>query len=579
VYAEILQMKALLLLLLLPINGFGISGPVDSLKYALTQAHGLEEKIMLNAKLSDAYSQLNLIDSALYYNKVAGDLAASDAEIYASNKAHIFLSRVIYFVKNQQFEEATEEALKLFKDTADVTIFSDYNKMVLCEYYSVILRLKNKPKEAIVPLQRALDIGKKNGRQLGSLYHNMGAIFYQISDYKKARGYFDLAKRYDDIDSVVVNSSIVLTYLEEKNNEKAFQLLKTMISENDTVTIENYKLFTILGSLYLEKENYDLAIPIFQAAAAFMDENNIDIYDIVDNHTFLGEAYILKYEATKNESYLNESRFYIEKGLSGVKQTNRLASKVDLYFNLTKVLIYQGQSEEAIKTFNMFREAQDSLYNKETSAKVEELDVKYQASEKQKKIAILRAEKIQAEAEHKKENNKLIIIISLIVIVSLSLLFLFLNTQSKKKRVEQKLQIESLKKQELKSQLRLKEKELNNSIMLISEKNMLINSLKEQSKGTNSSLDTIIKKFEQNYITDKEWDDIQLQFDSINNGLIEKIQREAGKLTSNDIKLFILLKLRYSNNTMAEILNISYEGVKKAKQRLNKKINLEKFIA
>lgn len=572
-------MKALLLVILLPINVLGISGPIDSLKHEITKAHDLEEKVALNSKLSELYYQLNFLDSALYYNKIAGDLAASNAKVYAHNKAHIFLSRVRCFLKNQQLEEATKEALKLFKDTADVTIFSDYNKMVLCEYYSVILRLKNKPKEAINPLQRALDIGKKNGIKLGNLYHNMGAIFYQISNYKKARDYFELAKGYDDVDSVTVNSSIVLTYLEEKNNDKAFKLLKTMISEKDSVTLKNYKLFTILGKLYLEKGNYNLAIPILQASAEFMDENNIDIYNLVDNNSSLSDAYILKYEATKNESFLNDSKFYIQNGLLGVKQTNRLASKVDLYFNLTKVLIYQGQSEEAIKAFNSFCEAQDSLYNKETSAKVEELDVKYQASERQKKIAILKSEKIETEAEHKRENNKLIIIISSIITVSLTLLFLFLNTQSKKKRIEQKLQIESLKKEELKSKLSLKENELNNNIMLISEKNMLINSLKEQSKRTNSSLDTIIQKFEQNYITDKEWDDIQLQFDSINNGLIEKIQRESCKLTSNDIKLFILLKLQYSNKAMAEILNISYEGVKKAKQRLNKKINLEEFIA
>lgn len=576
-------MKILIILTLCLISVLGFSNSIDSLKQEIDKTHSLEEKITLNAKLSELYYQLNFLDSALHYNNIAGNLAASNAEVYPYNKAEIFISRVLYLFQNQKFEAATKETLKLFKDTADISIFSNYNKMVLCEYYSVILTLENKPKQAIVSLQRAIEIGKENGIKLGNLYHNMGAIFYQISNYKKARDYFELAKDYDDVDSVIVNSSIVLTYIEEKNNEEAFKLLKTMVSESDSVTQKNYKWFTILGGLYVAKENYDLALPILLASNEFMEKSNINIYNLVDNSAMLGEAYILKYEATKDKLFLNDSKYHIKAGLSGVKKTNRLASKIDLYFSLTKVLIYQNQRDAAIKSFNNFREAQDSLYQLETSSKIEELDAIYQVSEKQNKITILKAEKIETELQHKKDSNTLVIIISLIIILSLTLLFLYLNTQSKKKRIEQKLQIESLKKQELKSILSIKENELINNIRLVSEKNMLIKSLREQSNKTNSNtnsiIDSIIEKFEQNYITDKEWNEIQLQFDSINNGLIEKIQKESGKLTSNDIKLFILLKLQYSNSSMAEILNISYEGVKKAKQRLNKKINSEELFA
>jgi len=156
----------------------------------------------------------------------------------------------------------------------------------------------------------------------------------------------------------------------------------------------------------------------------------------------------------------------------------------------------------------------------------------------------------------------------------LILLFLYYNSRAKKKRVLQDLHIEFLEKRELESLLRIKENELSKKISLISEKSKLIQVLKDESNKTNSKVDDIIEKFDQNYISDKEWGNIQVQFDSIHDGLIEKIQTEVGKLTQNDVKLIILLKLRYSNASMSEILNISYEGVKKAKQRLSKKVDV-----
>ena len=136
-----------------------------------------------------------------------------------------------------------------------------------------------------------------------------------------------------------------------------------------------------------------------------------------------------------------------------------------------------------------------------------------------------------------------------------------------------------MEKRELESLLSLKENEINKNIGLISEKSKLIQELKDASNKTNSNIDDIIRKFEQNYITDQEWGNIQIQFDSIYQGLIDRARNEVEKLTQNDVKLLILLKLKYSNATMSEILNISYEGVKKAKQRLSKKIDLDLLYA
>lgn len=82
----------------------------------------------------------------------------------------------------------------------------------------------------------------------------------------------------------------------------------------------------------------------------------------------------------------------------------------------------------------------------------------------------------------------------------------------------------------------------------------------------------ITSMFEQNYISDVQWQNITLQFNDIHPNYIDSFKKDDVSLTQNDTRLLILLKLEYSNQAIAEILNISVDGVKKAKYRLKKKV-------
>ena len=46
------------------------------------------------------------------------------------------------------------------------------------------------------------------------------------------------------------------------------------------------------------------------------------------------------------------------------------------------------------------------------------------------------------------------------------------------------------------------------------------------------------------------------------------------EVSTNDLRLMSLLKMNLSSKEIANILNISIEGVKKARYRLRKKLNL-----
>jgi len=78
------------------------------------------------------------------------------------------------------------------------------------------------------------------------------------------------------------------------------------------------------------------------------------------------------------------------------------------------------------------------------------------------------------------------------------------------------------------------------------------------------------------YIDDEKWSAIRLNYNALHNNELEEL-REENNLTNHDIRLVILLKMGFSNSGIADKMNISIEGIKKAKQRLKKKLDLTKL--
>lgn len=569
-------MRLYLSLIFSLVSFFGTSNSIDSLKQCINKTDNQLKKVTLNAELAYSFYTLGHLDSALHYSFIAGKLAKTNGDKYPYSEPRVFIYRALYYFQNQNFEAATAETDKLFKHISD---FSSRDKRYLYETYSMFLIREQKPKEAIHVLHKALNICKKEGLELGTLYIKIGAVFYNISNYKKARYYYNLALTYSDVSQIVVKYNIITALLHEKKINQAFELLGTIVSETDSITHNNYRLFNLLGGLHESMNNYDKAISILLVTNEFIRQHTKDVFSLMDNNALLSKAYVSKYEKTKEPSLLDRAKDHIEIGLLDAINSEQLVSQLDFYSALTEVLIYQRDDKGSYAAFENYKTVRDSLYQLEINTIVEELDVKYETVEKQKEITSLLVKRTNKELVYQKARSRMILIISISILTSLILLFFYYNTKAKKKRLQQNLHIESLEKRELETLLSLKENEINKNIGLISEKSKLIQELKDASNKTNSNIDDIIRKFEQNYITDKEWGTIQIQFDSIYQGLIDRARNEVEKLTQNDVKLLILLKLKYSNATMSEILNISYEGVKKAKQRLSKKIDLELLYA
>ncbi len=79
---------------------------------------------------------------------------------------------------------------------------------------------------------------------------------------------------------------------------------------------------------------------------------------------------------------------------------------------------------------------------------------------------------------------------------------------------------------------------------------------------------------ESHIMTDERWLKFKHVFDKVYPDFLETQKLENQKLSESDLRLIALMKLDLNNRSMSDLLGVSIEGVKKAKQRLKKKVEV-----
>lgn len=99
-----------------------------------------------------------------------------------------------------------------------------------------------------------------------------------------------------------------------------------------------------------------------------------------------------------------------------------------------------------------------------------------------------------------------------------------------------------------------------------------------QGKGSeqekNSSLFKLRREIESELKSEEEWESFRIHFDKTNQDFSEKLSHIFPNLTSTDIRMSILIRLRLDTKDIAQMLNISTMGVHKSRYRLKKRMGL-----
>lgn len=452
---------------------------------------------------------------------------------------------------NEEYKAAVMHGLK-------AEILSDQGKYLLAykearESYQVIDTL-NKPIRRAEALNRLANIETRLGnyhsaqehhlitvpiykKYLDSLtlpvvYNNIGENYHRLQKSDSAKWYFTkahaLATKFERAREVG-NALLNLAIIHKEDNEPDSALIKL----NEALTIFrniNYKkeialVNSRIGQVYLQLEEHDNALKALNQCVAKFET--------------IGAINELK-EALKIRSALYEK---------------------------------QGLISNALEDYQRFHSLSDSVYNIEKSRQIEDLRALYLTEKKEQEI-LRQANEIRLLSQKAKINQ---LKASLSITGLVLALFLIGGTiLFYRQRVKQN----KLENEKVTAELEFKRKELTANALHLAGKNRLLETLMEQVKtmqekqngtsGFNELLHTI--KF--NLQDENNWNNFKMYFEAVHKDFNTKIKEKYPNLTANELRLIALLKMNLSSKEIANILNVSGEGVKKARYRLRKKMEI-----
>ena len=275
------------------------------------------------------------------------------------------------------------------------------------------------------------------------------------------------------------------------------------------------------------------------------------------------------------------------KGLGLLDESMQIAQELGMaeYFHeiskikselLEKVPNYQ----EALATYKDYARQKDSLLTEKKNSRIAELQTIYETEKKDKEIAILEKDAALSKIR--------IYGMSAGLIVLLFIGFLLLNQQKMKREKDREIfdQRQQIQEQQLQVAHMEREQmaqELNSQVLNFCRKNEFLQGLRSEMQSLTDEqksreIKNLIRKIELDLKADHDWESFLQSFSQVHPGFTYSLTQRYEGITPNEIRLASLMRMNLSGKEIAAMLNISADGVKKARHRLRKKLGLEPEI-
>lgn len=362
----------------------------------------------------------------------------------------------------------------------------------------------------------------------------IGLSLFKMKEYDKSLEHFKKALEFSiemERDNFIAISyaNIGMVLVENGNPEQALDYLNKSLKLNENSKSNQANIYSIIGDAYKEKDNFNLAIKNYTYA--------IKIADSIGSISELKTAY--------------ENRALVFEKL--------------------------GQYNEAFTDQKEFQILNDSIFNTNKSRQIEELRTIYETEKKEQQLALQDKEITVLEQEVKISNQQKLLLGGGMTLSLLALGFGFYGFRQKTKRNQ-------LEKDKVEAELAFKKKELTTHALHLAKKNEVLENVKLKAKDLKLQGDTkgyqeLIKTINFDQQDDKNWESFTQYFEQVHKDFAANVQKRYPDVTKNELRFMALLKMNMSSKEIATILNISPDGIKKARQRLRKKMALTPEIS
>ncbi len=525
--------------------------------------------------------------------------------VYHNNTDHADSAKYYYLLAKGQFEQLNDlerivnvnhglaiieysqghydEAIEILKSNVTINLEKKYDSLItenelnLAVAYDLMGQIQlfkgnhNIALRETLKALQILDSLDEPIRKADALNH-LASIEFYLNNYENTINYnkeaLQIYHQYNDkyYASQVLND-IGNTYYYLKKYDSAIAYLDKAVllsREIKSSDIEGTALNN-LGKVYSQLGEFSKSISLSEQALQIHEKTGSK-NKIVESLADLGMVY--------NEMKLYRRAIqYFDQALElaieiGVKENIRMA-----YYD--RAISYEklGNFQQALLDYKAYKNMEDSIFSETKSQQIEEMRTIYETEKKEQQIALQ-----QNEIDLLEEKNKVNLLRQILLIAGIFLCIIIIGLVYFAMR--QKVKRKQLEKEVIDKELEFKKQELTTHALHLANKNEILEDLKDQiiqlkKNGSQSgNFSSLVNTIKLNLQDDKNWENFSKYFEQVHKDFNSKIKRKYPQVTAHELRLMALLKMNLSSKEIANILNISNEGIKKARYRLRKKLNI-----
>nr|WP_299066753.1 tetratricopeptide repeat protein [uncultured Allomuricauda sp.] len=507
--------------------------------------------------------------SKLYLDKALAELKTIPntkfIAILTMDQGQFYYSTADYRKSNEFYKKAIGlfDQLKNKKELSMI-----YNNLGINQKYM------GQPKQALESHLKSLRLKEElgvTGNSLAASYVNIGVLQSELGNLKVSNEYYRKAETICISEKMEWGLSMVQSNI-ALNLEKGGEIKEALtyyfksvpyFKKND-YHIELAKQYNLIGALYHDLDSLVLAKEYFSKALKLAEEK--------------GEAQIAGL-ATRNigDVYFKQKRYTQALGnfnsaLAISKETATETRMITDYLRLAKTHAALGNFKRAYDFRKLHFDKYDTIFKQENIEKINELEIQYQTEKKEQQIVLQDKEITVLEQEAKINKQQRWLLGGGMTLSTLALGFGFYGFRERTKK-------NKLEKEKVDAELAFKKKELTTHALHLAKKNEVLENVKLKAKDLKSQGDAkgyqeLIKTINFDQQDDKNWESFTQYFEQVHRDFAKNVKNRYPEVTKNELRFMALLKMNMSSKEIATILNISPDGIKKARQRLRKKMAL-----
>jgi tetratricopeptide (TPR) repeat protein len=471
------------------------------------------------------------LDRATKAKEVA--LNCGDSSMIA--RASVFIGSAHYM--QSDFSKALkhyQEAEKLYASIGDSSGMAG----LMLDYAALYSEMREKPR-SLAYTKRAAKIFEETGEELkyAIALVDLGADFVDLDMPDSALVYLPLAEPI-----VVGRHARANAYLEQ-----------------------NY------GGAYHMLRDYDKAVYHYKKGLALAQSLG-DGYLIGLITTFLAESNWARGNSEEAFKYALISDSVSALGPKNIKRSQSILALAESSYRV-------GEYDLSYQSFKKYVRLRDSLLGSDKRREIAALEQAFEAEKRDAQIILQQKENDLLEQKNAAASNRLLALGSFTALLIVLGLAVINRQKVKAKMQDTQLELSKVENEKLSQEVKFKNRELTSKALLIARNNEMLRELRSnldelQQKKSSDEVRALMQEIDLNEIQSNNWDDFTTQFNELNPAFYKSITSKNEGLTRSDIRLAALLRMGLSSKDIASMLNISEDGIKKARYRLRKKLQL-----